>query len=79
MGPYEIVHPGGSVEHFNQESGAQWMQRLLETYPKAIWLNPEPEKRWPHIPSIRIINELMERRMFPLTVSGLEQGMRELS
>jgi len=79
MSPYEIVHPGGSVEHFNQESGVQWMQRLLDTYPKAIWLNPEPQKIWPHVPSVRIISELMDERMFPLTVSGLEQGMRELS
>jgi uncharacterized protein with von Willebrand factor type A (vWA) domain len=78
MSPYEIVHPGGSVEHFNQEAGAQWMQRLLDTYPKAIWLNPEPQERWPHIPSIRIMSELMEQRMFPLTISGLEQGMRKL-
>jgi len=79
MSPYEITYPGGSVEHFNQEAGAQWMKRLLDTYPKAIWLNPEPQNRWPHIPSIRIMSELMEQRMFPLTISGLEQGMRELS
>jgi uncharacterized protein with von Willebrand factor type A (vWA) domain len=78
MSPYEITYPGGSVEHFNDESGAQWMKRLLDTYPKAIWLNPEPELRWPHIASIRLISELMERRMFPLTISGLEQGMRAL-
>jgi len=79
MSPYEIIHPGGSVEHFNKESGAEWLQRLLATYPKAIWLNPEPQNRWPHIPSIRIISELMEQRMFPLSISGLEQGMRKLS
>jgi hypothetical protein len=79
MSPYEITYPGGSVEHFNEEAGAQWMKRLLDTYPKAIWLNPEPEIRWPHTPSIRMIAELMEQRMFPLTISGLEQGMRELS
>jgi len=79
MSPYEITYAGGSVEHFNEEPGAQWMQRLLDTYPKAIWLNPEPQNRWPHTPSIKIINQLMEERMFPLTVNGLEQGMRELS
>ncbi len=79
MSPYEITYAGGSVEHFNEEPGATWLQRLLNTYPKAIWLNPEPQKRWAHTPSIRIINELMENRMYPLTVSGLEQGMRELS
>ena len=79
MSPYEITYPGGSVEHFNDEAGAQWMKRLLDTYPKAVWLNPEPENRWPHIPSIRLISGLMEQRMFPLTISGLEQGMRKLS
>jgi uncharacterized protein len=79
MSPYEITYAGGSVEHFNEETGATWMQRLLATYPKAIWLNPEPEQRWPHTPSIRILSELMEERMFPLTLGGLERGMRELS
>ena len=79
MSPYEIHYPGGSVEHWNDEAGAVWMQRLLDTYPKAIWLNPEPVKRWDYTPSIRMMTELMEERMFPLTVSGLEQGMRELS
>jgi uncharacterized protein with von Willebrand factor type A (vWA) domain len=79
MSPYEITYAGGSVEHFNEETGASWMQRLLATYPKAIWLNPEPEQRWNHTPSIRILSELMEERMFPLTLGGLERGMRELS
>jgi len=79
MSPYEIHYPGGSVEHWNEEAGATWMQRLLNTYPKAIWLNPEPVKRWDYTPSIKMMTELMEERMFPLTVSGLEQGMRELS
>ena len=79
MSPYEIHYPGGSVEHWNEEAGATWMQRLLNTYPKAIWLNPEPVKRWEYTPSIKMMTELMEERMFPLTVSGLGQGMRELS
>ena len=79
MSPYEISYPGGSVEHFNEEPGATWLQRLLDTYPKAIWLNPEPVQRWKHTPSIRMIDELMEQRMFPLTVKGLEEGMRKLS
>jgi uncharacterized protein with von Willebrand factor type A (vWA) domain len=79
MGPYEITYPGGSVEHWNEESGEVWMKRLLATYPKAIWLNPEPVKRWEYTPSIRVISELMQDRMYPLTVSGLEQGMRTLS
>ena len=78
MSPYEIHYPGGSVEHWNEEAGSVWMQRLLETYPKAIWLNPEPQQRWDYTPSIRMISELMEERMYPLTVSGLEKGMRSL-
>ena len=79
MSPYEIHYPGGSVEHWNEEAGATWMKRLLGTYPKAIWLNPEPEQRWGYTPSIRMIIELMEERMYPLTVKGLEEGMRSLS
>jgi uncharacterized protein with von Willebrand factor type A (vWA) domain len=79
MSPYEIHYPGGSIEHWNEEAGATWMKRLLDTYPKAIWLNPEPVRRWEYTPSIRMISELMESRMFPLTVSGLEQGMRSLT
>jgi len=79
MSPYEIHYPGGSVEHWNEEAGATWMKRLLDTYPKAIWLNPEPEPRWEYTASIKMIAELMEDRMFPLTVSGLEKGMRALT
>jgi uncharacterized protein with von Willebrand factor type A (vWA) domain len=79
MSPYEVHYPGGSVEHWNEEAGSTWMKRLLDTYPKAIWLNPEPIKRWEYTPSIRMLSELMAERMFPLTVNGLERGMRELS
>ena len=78
MSPYEIVYAGGSVEHWNEEPGAVWIKRLLNTYPKAIWLNPEPQQRWDYTPSIRMLNEIMEERMYPLTVSGLEEGMRAL-
>ncbi len=78
MSPYEVIYPGGSVEHWNDESGAEWMKRLLGTYPKAIWLNPEPEHRWEYTPSVRMISELMGERMYPLTVSGLERGMQTL-
>jgi uncharacterized protein with von Willebrand factor type A (vWA) domain len=78
MSPYEIHYPGGSVEHWNEEAGATWIQRLLDTYPKAIWLNPEPVQRWEFTPSIKMMSELMEERMYPLTVSGLEEGMRKL-
>ena len=79
MSPYEIHYPGGSVEHWNEEAGATWLRRLLATYPKAIWLNPEPVQRWDYTPSIQMIGEILDDRMFPLTVSGLEEGMRTLS
>jgi uncharacterized protein with von Willebrand factor type A (vWA) domain len=78
MSPYEIVYPGGSVEHWNDEPGAIWMQRLLRTYPKAIWLNPEPVERWDYTPSVKLIRELIDDRMYPLTVSGLDAGIRAL-
>ncbi|WP_341702533.1 VWA domain-containing protein [Ferrovibrio sp.] len=79
MSPYEIVQPGGSVEHWNEEAGAVWMQRLLDTYPKAIWLNPVQEKYWDYTPSVGVIRQLMGNRMFPLTIEGLERGMKELN
>ncbi len=78
MSPYEIVYPGGSVEHWNEEAGSVWIRRLLKTYPKAIWLNPEPRQRWDFTPSIKLTRELMDDRMFPLTVSGLDDGIRRL-
>jgi uncharacterized protein len=78
MSPYEIVYAGGSVEHWNDEPGAVWIKRLLDTYPKAIWLNPEPEQRWDYTPSIKLIRDLVDDRMFPLSVSGLEQAIRRL-
>jgi len=79
MSPYEIVYPGGSVEHTNEEAGALWLQRLLAVYPQAIWLNPQPEAVWDYHESIRITRQLMGERMFPLTLEGLERGMRLLS
>jgi uncharacterized protein with von Willebrand factor type A (vWA) domain len=78
MSPYEIVYAGGSVEHWNEEPGAVWIKRLLNTYPKAIWLNPEPEQRWEYTPSIKLTRELMDDRMFPLTISGLDDGIKRL-
>ncbi len=78
MSPYEIVYPGGSVEHWNEEPGAVWVKRLLDTYPKAIWLNPEPRERWDYTPSIKITRELMDDRMYPLTIAGLDEGIRAL-
>jgi uncharacterized protein len=79
MSPYEIVYPGGSVEHANEEPGAMWMQRLLAVYPSAIWLNPQPEEVWDYHESIRMTRELVGGRMFPLTLEGLDRGMRLLS
>lgn len=79
MSPYEILHPGGSVEHYNKETGAVWLQRLLDTWPKAVWLNPEPEGYWQYRQSIAIIKNIMHDRMHPVTVQGLELAMRTLS
>ena len=79
MSPYEITHPGGSVEHFNEEAGSAWMQRLTTTYPAAVWLNPVPEAQWGYSQSARILQELMSDRMYPLTLAGLDEAMRELT
>ena len=79
MSPYEILQPGGSIEYSNDEAGAVWMRRMLDVYPKAIWLNPEPEQLWPYRQSISVIREIMEARMYPITIEGLERAMRYLS
>jgi hypothetical protein len=78
MSPYEISHPGGSVEHFNEEAGAVWMQRMINTYPAAVWLNPTPEAHWGYSQSTKIMKELVKDRMYPLTLEGLDDAMREL-
>jgi uncharacterized protein with von Willebrand factor type A (vWA) domain len=79
MSPYEVTMPGGSVEHWNEEAGVVWMQRLLGVYAHAVWLNPVPERHWGYTPSVQMIDQLMGGRMFPLTLSGLDGAMRELS
>ena len=79
MNPYEIFQPGGSVEHWNEEAGAVWMHRLLETYSRAIWLNPVAEGRWPWFESIQALRQMMGGRMFPLSLDGLDRGIRELT
>ena len=79
MGPYEIAQPGGSIEHWNDEPGAVWLERLRRAYPKHVWLNPEPEDRWDYVPSIGIARELLEGRMFPLTLGGIDRAMRALN
>lgn len=78
MSPYEIVYPGAAVEHTNEESGEVWLRRVLQTWPKAVWLNPLPQKTWPYTESISMIRKLMEGRMFPLTLGGLDAAMGEL-
>ncbi|MEH6403307.1 MAG: VWA domain-containing protein [Sneathiella sp.] len=79
MSPYEIAYAGGSVEHWNEEPGQAWMQRMLDIYHKAVWLNPVPEKYWEYTPSVQMMKQLMTDRMFPLTIGGLENAMKELS
>jgi uncharacterized protein with von Willebrand factor type A (vWA) domain len=79
MSPYEITYPGGSVEHTNPEAGAVWLQRMLEIYEHAIWINPQPEAHWEYHESIEITKQLMGDRMFPLTLDGLDRAMRVLS
>ncbi|HEY8099562.1 MAG TPA: VWA domain-containing protein [Burkholderiaceae bacterium] len=79
MSPYEILQAGGSVEYNNDEAGAEWLQRFTHAYPKFIWLNPEPEGLWQYRQSVSIIRQIMNDRMFPVTIDGLERGMRLLS
>ena len=79
MNPYEILQPGGSVEYNNDEAGALWLQRLTDTFSKFVWLNPEPEALWQYRQSISVINQIMRQRMVPVTIEGLERGMRLLS
>jgi hypothetical protein len=79
MSPYEIVQAGGSIDHWNAESGATWLQHLLHVYPAAAWLNPEPEPDWEQIHSIQMIRQMMGNRMYPLTLEGLDECMRQLT
>ncbi len=79
MSPYEVMAVGGSVEHFNEEPGAVWMKRLTNHFQKVIWLNPEPERLWNGTQSIVMARDLVEQRMHPLTLKGIEAGMKYLS
>ncbi|WP_439542716.1 vWA domain-containing protein [Hyphomicrobium sp.] len=78
MSPYEITHIGGAVEHMNDEAGAAWLQRVAGIYHRAVWLNPVPESHWDYTPSIGLVRRLMDGRMFPMTLTGLDAAMREL-
>ena len=78
MSPYEIVQPGGSVEHWNDEAGSVWMQRITAHFPQLVWLNPEPRERWEYTPSVQLARQLVGGRMFSLTLEGLDAAMRAL-
>jgi len=79
MAPYEVTHVGGSVEHWNDEPGSVWLQRMKDTFDKVVWLNPVPDSQWGWSGSLNAVRDIMEDKMYPLTVNGLEDAMRELS
>lgn len=79
MAPYEITHAGGSVEHWNEEPGAQWMERFTTLYDKLVWLNPTPQETWEYSSSVTLTQDLVNGHMYPLTIRGLEEGMGQLS
>jgi len=79
MSPYEIAQPGGSVEHWNEEAGEVWMRRILEVYDKVVWLNPVPQDEWEYTQSVAMTRKLLEDRMYPLSLKGLEEGMSYLT
>jgi hypothetical protein len=79
MSPYEITYAGGSVEHWNEEPGGIWLERVNQIYESCVWINPIPERHWEYTPSLQIIKQIMGERMFPLTLEGLDNAMRELS
>ncbi|MBX3507800.1 vWA domain-containing protein [Parvibaculum sp.] len=79
MSPYEITYAGGSVEHWNEEPGGIWLERVNQIYESCVWINPIPERHWEYTPSLQIIKQIMGERMFPLTLEGLDHAMRELS
>ena len=78
MSPYEVAYPGGAVEHWNEEPGEVWLRRVLAVWHRAVWLNPVPQASWPYTQSIGMIRQIMENRMYPLTLSGLDAAMSEL-
>ena len=78
MSPYEIAYPGGSIEHWNEEPGSAWLKRMLDHFKNAVWMNPEEKQHWNFTPSIKLTHDLMEGRMFPLTLDGLSEAIKEL-
>ena len=79
MSPYEIAMPGGSVEYWNEEAGEVWLNRITQTFTHCVWLNPVPRRHWQYTPSIGMIGDIFERRMFELTLQGLDDAIKELS
>jgi len=79
MSPYEIAQPGGSVEHWNEEAGHVWLRRILDHFPRSVWLNPVKQSQWGYTHSVQMIHELMGGRMYPLTLDGLDGAMRTLT
>lgn len=79
MAPYEVTHVGGSIEHYNEEAGAVWIKRLTDVFDNVVWINPTPKDFWEHSYSIEVVRELVEDRMFPLSVKGLEEAMTLLT
>ncbi len=79
MAPYEITHVGGSVEHWNEETGAVWIQRFTSHFDKVIWINPTPKETWEYSTSVGMTSELVDGMMYPLTIRGVEEGMSQLS
>lgn len=79
MGPYEIAYPGGSVEHYNEEPGSAWLARITNHFDKVAWLNPQPVEHWPYYQSIGFIKQLMDNRMYPLSLDGISSAIKELS
>ncbi len=79
MSPYEITMPGGSVEHWNEEAGAAWLDRMTSHYRRSAWLNPTPQRSWGHVRSIQMVRDAMAGCMYPLTVNGIDEMARELS
>ena len=79
MSPYEIIYPGGSIEHWNEKPGSYWIGKIVDTFNKVIWLNPEKKENWEYSHSTKILKELSKHLMFELNVSGIENGIKELA
>ena len=79
MSPYEVVYPGGSIEHWNEKPGSYWIKKVINCFDKVIWLNPEKNDNWNYSQSTKILKELTNNLMFELNISGIEKGMKELA